>query len=333
MNPSMNEWQDATVVATQDVAERIRRITLRPTRPVQGRAIHPGEHLKVQVDINGETDQRSYSISDAAPDGAEVSLTVFHTPNSRGGSAFMHTLNVGDTLRVTSPQQDFPLRVGAPRYVLVAGGIGITAIRGMAALLRRLGADYELHYAARSPEAMAFREELAAEHGDRLHLYLDSEGSLLDVPALVADLDDGTELYMCGPIRLMDAIRRAWEDAGLERTNLRFETFGNSGWYEAQTFRVNLPRLGVSTEISTNETILEALQKIGVEMMYDCRRGECGLCQVKVVDVDGHIDHRDVFFSDRQKDSSEKLCACVSRVVPRESLSPAANAQLSIDVP
>lgn len=333
MNPSMNDWQDATVVATQNVAERIRRITLRPTHPVQGRTIHPGEHLKVEVDINGKTDQRSYSISDATQDGSELSLTVFHTPNSRGGSAFMHTLSVGDSLRVTSPQQNFPLRVGAPRYVLVAGGIGITAIRGMATLLRRLGADYELHYAARSPEAMAFREELAAEHGDRLRFYFDSEGSLLDIPGLLADLNDATELYMCGPIRLMDAIRRAWEDAGLERTNLRFETFGNSGWYEAQSFRVNLPRLGVSTEISTNETILEALQKIGVEMMYDCRRGECGLCQVTVVDVEGHIDHRDVFFSDRQKDSSEKLCACVSRVAPLESLSPAATAQLSIDVP
>ena len=304
-------WQNAEVIATTEIANRIRRITLRPENPHK---VRPGEHLKVKVDINGQQAERSYSIVDADPEGTEVSLTVFHTPTSRGGSTFMHSLVPGQHIRVTGPQQDFPLRVGAPKYVLVAGGIGITAIRGMAGLLRRLGADYTIHYAARSPEAMAYREELIAEHGDRLHLYLDSESVNLDIPALINTIDPGTELYMCGPIRLMDAIRRSWRERELDPTNLRFETFGNSGWFLPESFRVTIPRLGVSTEISENESILEALEKIGVEMMSDCRRGECGLCQVTVLDREGQIDHRDVFFSDRQKKASEKLCACVSRV-------------------
>ncbi|MHC2508968.1 ferredoxin [Bradyrhizobium elkanii] len=47
--------------------------------------------------------------------------------------------------------------------------------------------------------------------------------------------------------------------------------------------------------------------------MSDCRRGECGVCALDVVDVDGEIDHRDVFFSDHQKQESRKICACVSR--------------------
>ena len=50
------------------------------------------------------------------------------------------------------------------------------------------------------------------------------------------------ELYMCGPIRLMDAVRRAWIERGLSPAHLRFETFGNSGWYEAEAFRVRDPR-------------------------------------------------------------------------------------------
>lgn len=328
MSTHMSDWQKAVVVESADIADRIRRITLRTSRPKIAR---PGEHVKVQVRLDEGFDTRSYSIVDANDDGSEVSLSVFHTPNSRGGSRFMHSLKPGDTLQITQPQQNFPLRVGAPRYVLVAGGIGITAIRHMAALLKRLNADYEIHYAARSPEAMAYLESMRAEHGYRVSFYFDSEGNRIDIPALIGNIEPGTELYMCGPIRLMDAIRRAWNERGLDPTNLRFETFGNSGWYEAEQFRVHLPRLGVSTEISTNETILEALQKIGVAMMYDCRRGECGLCQVKVVDTDGHIDHRDVFFSDRQKAASEKLCACVSRIVPQQPHSHPA--QLTIDVP
>lgn len=304
-------WQESEVIASTEIADRIRRITLRPDVPHQ---VRPGEHLKVMVDIGGNQAVRSYSIVDATDGGVEVSLSVFHTPNSRGGSTFMHNLVPGQRIRVTGPQQDFPLRVGAPKYILVAGGIGITAIRGMATLLRELGADYEIHYAARSPQAMAYRGEMIAEHGDRLTTYLDSESVHLNVPALVGGIGPGTELYMCGPIRLMDAIRRAWEDHELDPTNLRFETFGNSGWFIPEHFRVTIPRLGVSTEVRQNESLLEALEKAGVEMMSDCRRGECGLCQVKVLSSEGQVDHRDVFFSDRQKRASEKLCACVSRL-------------------
>lgn len=323
-------WQGAEVAATNEIADRIRRITLRPDNPQQ---VRPGEHLKVIVDINGEEAVRSYSIVDAAPDGSELSLSVFHTPHSRGGSTYMHTLEVGTRLRIAGPLQDFPLRVGAPDYILVAGGIGITAIRGMASLLRRLGANYVIHYSARSPEAMAYREELAAEHGDKLHTYFDSEGSVLDIPTLTNSATPDTELYMCGPIRLMDAIRRSWQVSELDPTNLRFETFGNSGWFMPEQFSVSIPRLGVSTEIGQNESILEALEKLGVEMMSDCRRGECGLCQVNVLHAEGRIDHRDVFFSDKQKSASSKLCACVSRVASPEASAPDHNVQLTIDVP
>ena len=52
----------------------------------------------------------------------------------------------------------------------------------------------------------------------------------------------------------------------------------------------------------------------GIPMMADCRRGECGLCQLDVVSTDGVLDHRDVFPSDHQKEEGHKICACVSRV-------------------
>ena len=61
--------------------------------------------------------------------------------------------------------------------------------------------------------------------------------------------------------------------------------------------------------------MLEALEACGADMMYDCRRGECGLCQVKVLDVQGAIDHRDVFLSDAQHEKNDRLQCCVSRIV------------------
>ena len=63
--------------------------------------------------------------------------------------------------------------------------------------------------------------------------------------------------------------------------------------------------------------MLDALEAAGVEIIADCRRGECGVCAVDVVDVDGRIDHRDVFLSDHQRREGRKICPCVSRAVRR----------------
>lgn len=326
-------WQNAVVVAVEDVAAGIRRVVLRPDQP---RPVRPGEHVDVRVLVHGEPQVRSYSVVDAADDGTRLALSVFRTPTSRGGSVFMHGLEPGQVLELTQPLQNFPLRVGAPSYVLLAGGIGITAVAGMAALLRRLGADYRLVYVARSRAAMAYLDELTALHGDRLEAHVDDEDGSLDVPALVAGVPEAAELYMCGPIRLMDAVRRAWAERELDVTNLRYETFGNSGWFEAEPFVVRVPRLGAEAVVGPDESLLEALEREGLDMMSDCRKGECGLCQVKVLGLTGRIDHRDVFYSDRQKQTGTSMCCCVSRVVsgaPETVPGGRPAAVLTIDVP
>jgi ferredoxin len=119
---------------------------------------------------------------------------------------------------------------------------------------------------------------------------------------------------MCGPIRLMDAVRREWAGHGLPMPNLRFETFGNSGAWAPEKFRVSIPSLDREVVVDEDASMLEALEAAGVDVMWDCRKGECGLCTVRVLECDGRIDHRDVFLSDEQKQRDTSLCSCVSRV-------------------
>ena len=57
--------------------------------------------------------------------------------------------------------------------------------------------------------------------------------------------------------------------------------------------------------------------------MWDCRKGECGLCEMAVVELEGRLDHRDVFLSDRQKYAGGRVCLCVSRAVATDAASPA----------
>jgi len=310
-------WASGRVVESRLVATGVRRITVE--RPATRRAA-PGSHLDVRVRIGDRWDTRSYSVVESDAEGSRLTISVQLAAASRGGSAYMHTLGEGDELQTTQPLQNFPLRIGAPRYVLLAGGIGITAIVETARVLASLGADYLLVYVARSREVMPYADQLTALHGDRLTLHVDDEGTPLDVAALVSSVAEDplaadTELYMCGPIRLMDAVRRTWLTSGLPPTNLRYETFGNSGWFDPEPFVVKLPQLGIETTVGTGTTVLDALTAAGADLMYDCRKGECGLCLVDVTSVQGRLDHRDVFLSSAQQESGSRVCLCVSRAV------------------
>ncbi|MFJ8749184.1 PDR/VanB family oxidoreductase [Streptomyces sp. NPDC102441] len=309
-------WQRARVVEVSDAAVGVRRIVLAPERPEYAA---PGTHIDVEIG-DGARRVRSYSVAHSEDGGCRLTLGVQLSPASSGGSAAMHRLRAGDELTVTGPLRNFPLAVGATRYVLVAGGIGVTALVAMASALRRRGADYTLVFAGRSRAVMAYLDDLVAEHGDRVRVHVTDEGTPLTVDDLVAEIPRtpaaaSTELYMCGPIRLMNAISQSWAEHDLPATNLRFETFGSSGRHPAEEFVVRLPQLDREIPVAADTSILDALDAAGVETLSDCRKGECGLCLAKVVGSAGTIDHRDVFLSESQKERSSQLCLCVSRAV------------------
>jgi ferredoxin-NADP reductase len=329
-------WGRATVVDTTEVAQGIRRIVLEPDQ--LGAPAPPGSHLDVGVYVNGRSDFRSYSVVGMGPYGDALILGVQLARQSRGGSAYMHSLRRGAQISVTQPLQNFPLTFGRPGYVLLAGGIGITALVAMGTTLKARGAHYRFVYGARSRPLMAFLDQLRADHGDRLELRVDDEDNGLNVPELIAGLKPDTEMYMCGPIPMMDAVRRAWAEAGRHPSGLRFETFGSSGRFAPESFRVRIPRIGLEVTVPHDVSMLEALEHAGADMMFDCRRGECGLCEVKVLEVQGAIDHRDVFFSDAQHQRGDRMCTCVSRAVSARTagLAEADGARepvLTIDIP
>jgi vanillate O-demethylase ferredoxin subunit len=305
-------WQQGEVIEVAEVAEKIKKFVIRQSNPAKAQA---GSHIDLMIRVGGETVRRSYSVVRQSADLRDLEIAVFEVRNSRGGSIAMHQLAIGDQLDITQPIQNFPLRFGAKKYVLVAGGIGITAIVEMAKQLKEFGANYEFFYVARSRKAMAFAEELKALHGDKLEIHIDDEENRLNVSEVMKSVDHSTEFYMCGPIRLMDEIRRAFAGSDLDITNLRYETFGASGWFEPEVFTVRVPERGVEVSVGKNQTIVEALEASGLEVMSDCRKGECGLCEARILSIDGKIDHRDVFYSPEQKAEREKIACCVSRLV------------------
>ncbi len=122
------------------------------------------------------------------------------------------------------------------------------------------------------------------------------------------------QLALCGPLSLMEAARAAWQRSSRPIAGLRFETFGNSGEHAAEPFWVELPRHGLRFEVPAGRNLLNMLEEHGVQALSDCRRGECGLCAMAIVELKGAVDHRDVLFSAEHKQANARLCACVSRV-------------------
>jgi len=198
----------------------------------------------------------------------------------------------------------------------VAGGIGITPMVGMAHALERHGRPFRLLYAARTRAQMPFVDELRELLGDRLELFVSAEGNRLDVGAAIDRLDPDGELYLCGPLRLRDAAQHAWRERQRRADRLQFETFASGGRFAPEEFVARLrDRDGQEVRVRRNRTLLDALKDAGVDMMWDCLRGECGLCAVRTLEVEGELDHRDVFLSEDEQREGETIVTCVSRAV------------------
>jgi ferredoxin-NADP reductase len=309
--PEAIEWRDGIVRATRDLTAAIRMIEIEPSGEFV--AASPGSHINVSVMIRGRPDVRSYSIVGPCADRV-YRIAVKRLQNTRGGSAYMWTLRPGARIALSAPANHFNLALGRPEYLLIAGGIGVTPIFTHALALAEKDARLRLLYACRSRADLALADELTERLGARLERFLSDEGRRVDIAAEIARLDPQGELYVCGPIGMLEAAKRCWRDSGRPVDRLRFETFGNSGAYPSVPFVVKVPRLGKEIAVDASQTILEALEEADIGMIFDCRRGECGLCALPILAVDGVVDHRDVFFSDAEKAENLKLCTCVSRV-------------------
>jgi ferredoxin-NADP reductase len=304
------DWRPARVLAVRDLTPDIREIEIAPEDGLAPAAA--GAHLKVAVSIGGRPDQRSYSIVETTERGYAVAVKLLR--ESRGGSAYMHALAPGARLSIAGPNNHFALAPGRPEYLLVAGGIGITPIYAHARALAHAGAAFRVLYAARARADLALADRLAGTLGGKLEIFVSAEGRRINLAAEFARLSPDGEAYVCGPVTMLEAAKREWRAAGRRMDMLRFETFGASGAWPTQSFRMKIPRLDRDIFVPAGKSMLQALEDEGVAMISDCRKGECGLCALPILAVDGIVDHRDVFFSDEEKAANNRICTCVSRV-------------------
>jgi cytochrome P450/ferredoxin-NADP reductase len=290
--------------------ENIVRLVLNDPR---GRTL-PAWTAGAHVDLIGGAYRRKYSLCGPSDDRSSLEVVILREASGRGGSRyFCDEVKVGDQIHLAGPKNLFRLDESAQHLVLIAGGIGITPILAMADRLKALGKSYELHYAARSKAHMALLARVQRDHGLHLHLHVGEEGQRMQLAAMLTPLKDGTQVYACGPARLIDALEglaENWPDG-----SLHYEHFSAEGSAldpsKEHAFEAVLKDSNTTVQVAADQTLLQALQAAGYDVPCDCGEGLCGTCEVSI--VNGPADHRDKVLSKAERAANSRMMACCSR--------------------
>jgi vanillate O-demethylase ferredoxin subunit len=310
---------EVAVSGIRQLTPRIREYQLTAVDKQPVPAYGPGAHIEVHTgDAQSGLIVRHYSLlgGTAVSDDARHTFRIAVQREERaGGSAWIHAnFALGMRLRVSAPINNFPLDRRDTHSLLIAGGIGITPIFSMARSLARRHRSFSVVHAARGPEHMALRDELAQVAGSHARFHDSDEEGRLDLEALLKSQPAGTTAYVCGPAPMIAATQLAGIAAGWQPGQVRSELFGAGPDGSEVEFDVELRQSGRVIHVGKDMSILDALTAAKADVLWDCRRGECGLCPQNVIEADGEIVHRDHYLSDEERASGSTLCICVSRI-------------------
>lgn len=297
------------VVDRREVARDVVELTL--ARPGGDRLPDwaPGAHIDVVLP-DGIT--RQYSLLGDRWDAHRFTIAVLRERDGRGGSEYLHTrVAPGDTVGFGGPRNNFRLSP-ATSYLFVAGGIGITPIIPMIRQAEMLDIPWRLLYLGRTAERLAYRAELAA-FGERVTIHTADERGRARIDDWMPAPGAAPLVYACGPERMLEAVD-AWA-APLGRHRVRLERFTarSDEGRAATAFDVEVASTGAVVTVAKDESIVEALRRVDVDVITSCAQGVCGTCETGI--LRGVPDHRDSLLTEAERAESRCLFPCISRSI------------------
>jgi ferredoxin-NAD(P)+ reductase (naphthalene dioxygenase ferredoxin-specific) len=228
----------ATVVALEDMTHDIKRIVLRPAKPL---SFSPGQYAQVQFTPNHI---RPYSMAGLALD-EEMEFHVRLVPGGRVSSYISAELAVGHSVRVSGPLGTAYLREKHSGPMLcVAGGTGLAPILSIVRGAVRAGMANPIHlyFGVRSPRDVYggnWLEELAREHPNlsvQVVSTSDTTGQSmrtgLVTDAISSDWGDslkGFRAYLCGSPPMVEAASSLLKQRGIPPEHIYADAFYSSG--------------------------------------------------------------------------------------------------------
>ncbi|ARQ00651.1 1,2-phenylacetyl-CoA epoxidase subunit PaaE [Pseudorhodoplanes sinuspersici] len=286
----------------------------------------PGQHLTLRQECDGQDIRRSYSICAGLDDG-ELRVAVKKVEGGVFSTLCNDAIKPGDVIDVMTPQGRFgvmPNPDASRNYLAIAAGSGITPILSLlrSTLTREPNSRFALIYGNRTTKNIIFKEaleDLKDQFLDRLvvHHVLSREQQDIDlfngridadkIETLLksfAPADEIDHAFLCGPGAMIEEAKTTLLRLGTPDTKIHIEYFSTDGLPIAPRravhadatsedkpvaqARITLHGSAYNVPMFDGETVIEAGERVGLEMPYSCRGGMCCTCRAKL--VSGEVD-------------------------------------------
>jgi ferredoxin-NAD(P)+ reductase (naphthalene dioxygenase ferredoxin-specific) len=227
----------ATVVTIEDLTHDIKRLVLRPAKPVE---FSPGQYVQLQFTPEHA---RPYSMAGLTGDGS-IEFHVRLVPDGRVTGYIAHGLRVGDTVKVSGPLGSAYLRrKHAGPMLCVAGGTGLAPILSIlrGAVAQGMANSVHLYVGVRSPRdiyGVPWLDRLKrALPGLTVHVVVSSGGNPevhrcgLVTDAIAQDHGDlrGWRAYLCGSPPMVEAATVLARRKGIAAAHIHADAFYPQG--------------------------------------------------------------------------------------------------------
>lgn len=301
----------------------------------------PGQFITLKLPYNGQSLMRCYSMSSTPSLDSGLRVTVKRVADGRGSNWICDNLKAGSSVEVMQPAGLFVTKDLAEDHLLCAGGSGVTPVLSILRHVLTNGTGkVRVIYANRDEASVIFQhtlKTLTAQYPERLEV-IHLLDSLQGIPSLglLTSLAEGMQqgrAFICGPGPFMDAMEAAVKAAKFPRSRIHIERFSSAvpkstahaasanvpppaidiSVVEPQPDAANLPAATIQLEFDgehyvipceSGQTVLDAAEKIGIELPYSCREGMCASCMCEVVAGQVKLNNNDVL---DEKDLANKL--------------------------
>lgn len=281
-----------------------------------------GQYLTLRAILDQEDTRRSYSICSGTAEG-ELRVAIKEVPGGLFSTYANRSLKAGDGVEVMAPNGRFtaPLDPELEKhYVLFAAGSGITPMMSIikTVLVREPKSRVTLIYGNRQFKSIIFREELEdlkdaylgrmrlfhvlSREANEVGLFagrIDAE-KCRDFFKVLLDASDVDHAFICGPEGMIFAVRDTLQELGVPEDRIHFELFTSpKGKLTARPETPDSGGTGVKAavtlygqqwdfEMGSDETVLDAASRAGLDLPFSCKGGMCCTCRAKV--TEGAVD-------------------------------------------
>lgn len=279
----------ARVIAIREETADARTFVLQPNRHWPG--FKAGQHVVVDVELDGVRHQRSYSLSSSPRERETIAITVKRQPEGKVSNALHDQVKIGDVIGLSAPSGDFSLG-GAHRapILMLSAGSGITPVMAMLRELQGRAEDRDVFFlhVCRKPEDAIFAAELQAIAATlpslKLHFHYTAENGRLPLETLAILVPDYAQrdTLLCGPAAFMADVRAKWSREGIE-SKLACEYFGIAPIVmdDAATVEIRAARSERLFTASAAQPLLVEAERAGLKPKHGCRIGICQSCKCR----------------------------------------------------